>query len=445
MKKNTLTIILASMLVVAIGFSVYFYDSSDNSQTLAKYESDRAFSEFVSSVSKIDTALTKSVYATTPSYSVSMLAEVYSQAESAKANLSQLPDESNSMSQTYEFISTVGDYSLAMMKKVADGSTLSDEEQANIEMLAQKTENLALELSQIKVNYNNGETSDYTMEIHTFDSQEAQTVGEFSEESEIEPEMQEFATLIYDGPFSSHIDKLEPELIKNESEISVEDASIIVASFLDTDIDQVQYISTIDSQIDVYKFQSFKEDDEITMDVTVQGGHVLNFINYREVGEETLSAYECVQIAKEMLEKQGYTDVFETYYLENDETVTINFAFTQDDVVLYPDLLKIEIYKDDGTLAGVEARGFIMSHTEREDLSAEISIEDAREVVSEKLTIVSEGMAIIPSSGQNEVLTYEFKCKNEQEDNYIVYVNANSGQIQNILMLIEDENGTLAM
>ncbi|MFI3225863.1 MAG: germination protein YpeB [Clostridia bacterium] len=443
--KNTLTIILASLLVVAIGISIYFYDKSDTAQTLAYYESDRAFSEFVSSVSKIDTALAKSVYATTPSYSVSMLAEAYSQSEMAKANLSQLPNSENNMSQTYEFISTVGDYSLAMMKKVADGSSLSDEEQANIAMLAEKTEQLAIELSIIKTQYNNGETSDYDMNITTFDNQNVQTVGDFSEESEIEPEMQEFATLIYDGPFSSHIDKLEPELIKNESEISIDDAQIIVASFLDTDIDQVQYISTVDSQIDVYKFQSSKEDDEITLDVTVQGGHVLNFINYREVGKATKTADECVEIAKEMLASQGYTEVVETYFIETDDTVTINFAFSQDDVVLYPDLLKLEIYKDDGTLAGVESRGYIMSHREREDLSAEISIDEAREVVSDKLEIQSEGMAIIPSSGQNEVLTYEFKCKNENQDNYIVYVNAKTGQIQNIVILIEEENGTLAM
>lgn len=441
MKKNTLIIILASALTVTIGCSIFFFNQSNTVSMHSKFDSDRAFSEFISGISKIDTALSKSVYSTTPAYSVTMFAEVYSQAEMAKSNLAQLNDEENAMSDTYHFISTVGDYSLAMLKKVANGEEISVEEQESIEMLAKKTEQLAVELSDIKTSYNNGDIDDYIMNITVFDTSELKN----PDESEIETELQEFATLIYDGPFSSHIDKIEPELLKYANEISKEQALELVAEFLDTDLDQVEYISQVTGQISFYKFKSFKDDDEITIDITVKGGHILNFINYRDVGEETKSFAECLEIAKGMLQSNGYSNIAETYYVETDQTVTINFAFTQENVILYPDLLKLEIYKDDGTLAGVEARGFIMSHRIREDVSPEISISQARTVVSEKLSIISENLTIIPSSGQNEVLAYEFKCKNENDDNYIVYVNAKTGQIQNMLILIEDETGTLAM
>lgn len=441
MKKTTIFIALA--LLVSLGFNIYFYDKTGTNDSYIKYENDRAFSEFISSVSKIDSALTKSVYATTPSYQVTMFAEVYSQTETAKSNLAQLPSVDNNMSQTYEFISTVGDYSLSMMKKVANGENLTDAEQESIQMLAEKTEQLASELSGIKNLYNNGSNQDYYMTITAFNNQQVLAVSEFG--SEIEPEMQEFATLIYDGPFSSHINKLEPELLKDELEISQDRATQIVANFLKTSVDQVKFISKVEGQIDFYKFQSSKEDDQITIDVTVKGGHIFNFINYRDTTQATLNAKQCVEIAKEMLSEQGYENVVETYFIDNYDTVTINFAFTQDNVILYTDLLKIEIYKDDGTLAGVEARGYIMSHRQRLDLTENISYSTARKSVSDKLEIISESIAIIPTSGQNEVLVYEFKCKNENDDNYIVYVNAKTGQIQNILILIEDENGTLAM
>ncbi|MFI3116081.1 MAG: germination protein YpeB [Clostridia bacterium] len=444
MKKST--IILSSALVVAIGFSIYFHDLNDTSSTSLKFDSDRAFSELVSSVSKMNTALSKSVYSTTPSYSISMLAEVYSLSETAKSNLAQLPNVNNDMAETYQFISTVGDYSLAMMKKIANGDDLDNDEQSNIEMLAKKTDELSQELSDIKTLYNSGDIEEYILRVNVFDNfDEVENLEKSELDSEIEPEAQEFATLIYDGPFSSHINKLEPEFLKDEYEISKEQAQNKVAEFLQTPAENVLFISQIDGQIPVYKFQSSKEDDEISIDVTIKGGHILNFINYREVSESTLNAQQCVEIAKNMLIEKGYINIIETYYIDLKDTVTINFAFTQDGVVLYPDLLKIEIYKDDGTLAGVEARGYIMSHTEREDLTEEISLSKAREVVSSKLEIVSEGMAIIPSSGQNEVLVYEFKCQNENQDNYIVYVNAKTGQIQNILILIEDETGTLTM
>ena len=38
----------------------------------------------------------------------------------------------------------------------------------------------------------------------------------------------------------------------------------------------------------------------------------------------------------------------DTYYLKNDNTATINYAFKQDDVTMYPDLIKLKIALDNG-------------------------------------------------------------------------------------------------
>ena len=446
MKRNTIAIISASIAVVAIGFSVLFYNNSKKAEAQIRYENERAFSEVITSVSKIDTAIEKSSYSTTPAYTVSMLAEVWKQAEVAKSNLSQLPVDID-MTQTQDFIAKIGDYSLAMLRKVANGDKLTDEEMQNISNFSDKVNQLSIELMEAKQIYNNGDSKDYIMDIQTFEGETVKNVGNFDSQTEnsVDQKNQEFATMIYDGPFSSHIDKLEAELTKNDEEITEDMAKEKVAKFLQTDISQVEFVGRVDTQIPIYKFKSTKEDDEISIDVTVKGGHVVNFINYRKTSQPTIDAKQAVEVAKEMLKQAGYKDFVETYYIDEDDIVTINFAFSQDGVILYSDLLKISIYKDDSTLAGVEARGYVMSHRERSDITPTISKEKARAVVSNKLEITDESIAIIPTSGKNEVLTYEFKCQNDKKENYIVYVNAKTGQIENMLILIEDENGTLTM
>ena len=61
------------------------------------------------------------------------------------------------------------------------------------------------------------------------------------------------------------------------------------------------------------------------------------------------------------------------------------------------------------------------------------------------LTILSSQLALIPTGGEYEVLCHEFKCQNESGGHVLVYVNAQTGQQQKILLLLEDESGTLVI
>ena len=54
---------------------------------------------------------------------------------------------------------------------------------------------------------------------------------------------------------------------------------------------------------------------------------------------------------------------------------------------MYPDLIKVKVALDDGEILGIETTGYLNSHTERELVSEEISIEEARENINENLEI----------------------------------------------------------
>jgi hypothetical protein len=65
-----------------------------------------------------------------------------------------------------------------------------------------------------------------------------------------------------------------------------------------------------------------------------------------------------------------------------------------------------------------------MNHTERTIPKIAVDENTARGKVSPRLKVLSHGMAIIPTSGKNEVFCHEFKCENDDGSHYIVYVNA---------------------
>ena len=74
-----------------------------------------------------------------------------------------------------------------------------------------------------------------------------------------------------------------------------------------------------------------------------------------------------------------------------------------------------------------------------------VAVEAARGKVSPKLKVLREQLAMVPTDGEYEVLCWEFTCEAENGQHYIVCINAATGAEQKILILLEDENGTLAV
>ena len=132
-----------------------------------------------------------------------------------------------------------------------------------------------------------------------------------------------------------------------------------------------------------------------------------------------------------------------TYYLNYNGILTVNYAYHQDDVTMYPDLVKVKIALDNGEILGVESTGYLNSHRDKRELPQDlITEEQAKEKVNTKLEIKSSGLAVIPTKWNTEILCYEFKG-NTGENDFIVYINAQTGEEEDILMIINTPEGTL--
>ena len=164
----------------------------------------------------------------------------------------------------------------------------------------------------------------------------------------------------------------------------------------------------------------------------------------RNIENEDLSQEQADEIGKNFLNEKGFKNMKETYYLKNNGVVTINYAYEQEGVVIYPDLIKLKVALDNGEILGIETTGYLNSHYERNITTPKISKDEARKKINNNIEILSEGLAIIPTQYKTEVLCWEFKGKVEEKE-FLVYIDVETGKEQDILMIVNTPNGTLTM
>ena len=195
--------------------------------------------------------------------------------------------------------------------------------------------------------------------------------------------------------------------------------------------------------IPVYRFEMTTNDNKtIGISISKKGGHVVALNYNREVTEEKISEQDAVQKGKKYLASKGFNNMQETYYLKENGFITVNYAYKQDDVVMYADLIKVKIALDDGEVIGLETTGYLNCHYDRTIPTNKISIADARKHLSDKAQVTSEGLAMIPTEWKTEKYCYEFKGKIEDID-FIAYIDAETGEEEDILIVTNTPNGTL--
>jgi len=131
-----------------------------------------------------------------------------------------------------------------------------------------------------------------------------------------------------------------------------------------------------------------------------------------------------------------------SYYEKADGALVVNFAPVEAGVILYPDLIKVKVAMDDGEIIGFESLGYIMMHHERKLTSPKLTKEEAGAFITEEFQVEKINMALTPLESKKEVLCYEFKGKYKEQD-FIIYINGDSGKMEKILQVIQNQNSIL--
>ena len=132
-----------------------------------------------------------------------------------------------------------------------------------------------------------------------------------------------------------------------------------------------------------------------------------------------------------------------SYYYNNDGICTINFAYTQNAVVCYSDLIKVSVSLDKGEIVSVDCTGFLMNHKSRNVPGNILDEASAANSISSMLKCKSSQTAFIPMSDGSEVFAYEFFCSDKSGNDVLVYIDAQTGKEADIQLLLYSDGGTL--
>ena len=196
----------------------------------------------------------------------------------------------------------------------------------------------------------------------------------------------------------------------------------------------------IGGDIELYCFSS----KDIYITVTKSGGFVHSFIRDIVTGEATITPEEAVRRGLSYLEKLGYKSMKESYYSVYDGICTVNYAYVQNGVICYSDLIKVSISLDKGEAVALDASAWLSNHRTRRILKERVTEDTARENLAECLTVLSVRKALIPTDSGKEVLCYEFHCKDSISGREVlVYTDCRTGEEQDIMLLLYEDDGIL--
>lgn len=447
LKDRHMLSVIVVLLAIIIALGIWIYKKQVEYRQASENQYNMAFFELVDYVQNVETYLAKSLISSTPEHGAETLTNVWKEANLAQVYLSRLPIESRELEKTEKFLNQVSDYSYSLSRKNINNEKLTDDDLKNLKELHDYSVELENTLNQLSTDMNDGRISwgELTKKGTLAFAQEVSNISKSSFTS-LEENFHEYSGLIYDGAFSEHLTSKEKKGLTGDN-IDENKAKDIAKKFVGEDKVQEISLSSKSENTDMVTYDfaikiNNEKDANLNISITEKGGHVV-FMNYnRSIEAESVSQERADEIGKDFLSSHGFNSMKETYYLKQDGIVTINYAYEQDGVTIYPDLIKLKIALDNGEVMGIETSGYLNNHEIRDTSKVIITTDEARKNLNKDLEIKSENLAIIPTEWKSEILCWEFKGKVDNTD-FLVYINAETGKEEDILVIVNTPNGTL--
>ena len=439
-RRGKIRVRLYASVLILVLFSAFVINAQKASELSRQLNADaeRSLSTLEACMSSINTNLTKGLYANTTPMLSSMAISLTRDAASAKNSLSALPLSDTQLDNMLKFLSQVGAFVSTLDRKLSLGEPITSEERNQLKQLIDISQKLLSELDTITQGVEDGSVS-FKQAGSTLQKSADQSVQIDSVFGDAEQTITDYPTLIYDGPFSDHILNQSPKTLEGKSDISKEKALEIASDFIGIDKSTLRFDSETNGVIETYNFFV----DSINISVCKKGGAVLYLLGSSSAGESVISPEQAVENAKNFLSAKGYENMKESYYSTQDGICTVNFAYENEGVICYPDLIKLSVSLETGNIISFDARGYIMNHTDRPPVQSKISADEAKMSVSDYLTVMSSRLAVIPTDYKTEKTAYEFHCKTPDEQEVLVYIDVLTAKEDDILLLLYSDGGIL--
>lgn len=393
----------------------------------------RSYYEFAESVNNLDLNLSKLSLSEGAEEEQRLLVDVIVESEIAQSDLSSLPLEEENKYNLSKFINQVGDYSKYLNNKLIEGKSISEEERENLLKMQSVTEQLKIKLEELNENMSD---YDFTRMLNKNGDMISDKFGEMQNLSVEYPE------LIYDGAFSDA--KTKNVLLTDGKEITKSQAEdIFYKAFSYLGKLEVVEAEKAEGKYEVYYINGKNEDGlSVFAEISVKGGKIIMFSCESDCTEAEIGENESIETAKNFLNSMGIANMTPVWQQVTGSSVTYNFAYEENDVICYNDLIKVKVCLKNNRVIGYEACSYYTNHKDRNIENPAISVDEAKGMVSGKIDIYSTRLALIPVKPSVERLAYE-NVGEYNGNTYYVYIDAVTGQELDIFKVINSKDGVL--
>ncbi|MBQ9734250.1 MAG: germination protein YpeB [Clostridia bacterium] len=426
---------LATLVLASVLTFTFLMPSTNDNMLESTYQ--KSFYDTVEQVDNIDLNLSKVLASKDSGAMQKYLVDTAINSELAENDIQQLPLHDESKYYTTKLINQIGDYSKYLNNKLINGESLTESDYQGLTQLYKA--NLALKQS-LKTMID-GMSQDYSFSSMIDGGNGDMIISGFNELQNLSVNYPE---LIYDGPFSDGQQDREIKGLKG-SQIDAEQAKQSFEKiFADYAITNVTGAGEASGDIECFNVQGTVKGDTLYAQISKSGGKLIMFA-YAGSCEQTLIDEEsAIEKAQEFMANVGVTDMKAVWINLTGNVYTINFAYEQDDVIVYSDLVKVRVCAETGMVIGLEAKSYYTNHTDRVIDKATLSEKQARQKVSDNIEIDEVRLAVVPIGLKSEKLCYEFFGEYDGST-YYVYIDANTGKQLEMFKVVEGTEGTLLM
>ena len=425
-----LAALFAVLLCVSLGVNAAQSAQNRGLRTRLTMARQRDMTDVVDAMADIEVNLQKLLIASGASQSVSLLGETALLAQHVETGLSRLPLSHAAASGAMKFAGQVGDYALTLATQVSGGAMLTSTDEAQIEGMLAACQGLNQHLTSVSEQLYSEPMQDADLYA---DASGAWPEAAIAGESDID-----YPSLIYDGPFSDGRTAGTPLGLTGER-VTREQAREAAAHYAGTTADRVSDAADSGGQFEAFGFTAQTDNGNVSVQVTGQGGHLLWMMPEAAEFDARVSREDCLRAAQVYLADMGFGEMERCFVQEYDGMVVANFASVQDGVLLYADQVKVQVSRATGTVVGAECSQYLMNHRRRTDVTPELTAEQAQQTLSSRLYVQAARLCVIPTDA-GEMLCWEFQGDFAGAQ-YYAYVNAHTGEAEEILRVVQTQEG----
>ncbi len=429
-----LIVAIVSLIVILTCVLIAYYQiynsSKQNSNTLEGIYASSYYS-MVDNVNNLSVDVDKYSNLTTRQSKLSTLQDMVQDCNYIVSGLSVLPiDEANVTSVT-KFFNQVSGLCEAYINTLNKGENLTIEEELIFD-------EISIVVSRIKSNFNKQNASMYDSNFNFIDAGVFDNTGMNELSSglgDLTKDSIDYPAMIFDGPFSSaletkHVNGLPEEEVDQDYAYNY----LINKVYSNRDDIKIEYSKETNGDISTYDFNVNVDGKRFSAQVSKRGGLLMTLSGYAESGDPIMSGEYASELATTFANNIGFDSMSAVWLEIHDNVAYVNLAPVKNDVIYYPDLVKVKVDLTSQEIIGFEAVNYAFNHVDRNP-EFNVSIEDAEELLGFDYEIIKTSKTVIRLDSGKEISAYEFFVE-RIDGMYFYYINANTNEIAKTMKLV---------